>query len=408
MMKISKKTDSNFSADMFLSKIFTKGGPVLLFGTIVAFFSTIFGYTNFGSLLNSAVLSSLMIGLLLGLAFLCIITLIYFFIQTSYAEKSLIVKEKKKNLFNWLRKILRLTAILLWIYYTLRLIYLWRPVSIALESFWKAGFQFGNFNLTLGGVVSFMLIIYLSWLVSYIIRLLLEVEIFGRFDMPRGVPMAISSLTQYFLIFLGFMLAMSKLGFDLKNLSLLAGALGVGIGFGLQNTVNNFISGLILVFERPVTVGDIVNVAGHEGEVTKIGIRSSTIKQWDGSEVIVPNADLISQKVVNWTLTKYTRRIILTIHTHLDTDPDQVLGLMSEAAAKVKYVLKDPEAKAYFHGMKDKHLEFALFYWASGNILDCKSQVNLEVQKSLKAAGIKFQMPIPLKIDESKPPTQKS
>jgi len=107
--------------------------------------------------------------------------------------------------------------------------------------------------------------------------------------------------------------------------------------------------------------------------------------------------------VVNWTLTKYTRRIILTIHTHLDTDPDQVLALLTEAAAKVKYVLKNPETKAYFNGVQDKHLEFALFYWASGNILDCKSDVNLEVQKSLKASGIEFQMPIPIRIESEFP-----
>ena len=174
------------------------------------------------------------------------------------------------------------------------------------------------------------------------------------------------------------------------------------------NTVNNFISGLILAFERPVTVGDIVNVDGHEGEVQKIGIRASTIRQWDGSEVIVPNADLISKKVINWTLAKYTRRMILTIHTHLDSDPDLVLKLMKEASGKVDFVLQEPEAKAYFHGVKDKHLEFALYYWVSGNILDCKSMVNLEVQKLLKAANIKFQMPIPLKIEESGPPKQKT
>jgi len=155
---------------------------------------------------------------------------------------------------------------------------------------------------------------------------------------------------------------------------LLVGALGIGIGFGLQNIVNNFISGLILAFERSVPVGDIINVTGHEGEVQKIGIRASVIKQYDGSEVIVPNADLISSKVVNWTLSKYTRRLILTIHTHKDTDIDKVLKLMKDAVSKVEFVLKKPEAKSYFHGIKDKELEFALYFWASGNILDCKSR----------------------------------
>ena len=132
------------------------------------------------------------------------------------------------------------------------------------------------------------------------------------------------------------MLALSAAGFSLQNLGLLAGALGVGIGFGLQNIINNFISGLILAFERPVTVGDIINVSGSEGVVKKIGIRASVIKEYDGSEVIVPNAELISNKVINWTLSKYTRRSILTIHTHKDTDTDIVLKLMKDAVSQAR------------------------------------------------------------------------
>jgi small-conductance mechanosensitive channel len=190
------------------------------------------------------------------------------------------------------------------------------------------------------------------------------------------------------------MLALSAAGFNLANLGLLAGALGVGIGFGLQNIVNNFISGLILAFERPVTVGDVIIVAGHEGVVQRIGIRASVIKQYDGSEVIVPNSELISNRVINWTLAKYSRRLILTIYTHQKANTDQVLKIMKEAVSNVEVVLKEPEAKSYFHGIKDNQLEFALFYWASGNLLDCKSLVNQHVQKALKDAGIEFVMPL--------------
>ena len=155
-----------------------------------------------------------------------------------------------------------------------------------------------------------------------------------------------------------------------------------------------FISGLILAFERPVTVGDVIETAGNEGVVQKIGIRASVIKQYDGSEVIVPNSELISNRVTNWTLSKYTRRLNLTINTHLEADTDLVLKIMKEAASKVEFVLKEPEAKSYFHGIKDKEFEFALYYWATGNILDCKSLVNQQVQKALKDAGIDFVMPL--------------
>ena len=110
------------------------------------------------------------------------------------------------------------------------------------------------------------------------------------------------------------------------------------------------------------------------------------------------------QRVINWTLSKYTRRIIMTIHTHQDTDTAQVLKIMKEAAGEVEYVLKEPQAKSYFHGIKDNEFEFALFYWASGNILDCKSAVNQQVQKALKEAGIEFVMPLHVLMQKDQKP----
>ena len=118
----------------------------------------------------------------------------------------------------------------------------------------------------------------------------------------------------------------------------------------------------------------------------------------------VPNSELISNGVINWTLAKYSRRLILTIYTHQDADIDLVLKIMKEAVSNVEFVLKEPEVKSYFHGIKDNQLEFALFYWASGNILDCKSLVNQRVQKALKDAGIDFVMPLHVIMQDGKKP----
>jgi len=361
--------------------------------TFLAVLANILGYWNYAELVNEGVLLSLILLLLFPTGFHSILTAIQYFFQTRASEKSLVLKESKDRIYKWLFRNLRFGTALLWIYYTMRIFYLWDPFLAGVNSVLDIGHQFGELNVSIRNILGFILIVYLSWLVSFLIKNLLEVELFGRFKLPRGVPRAISSLTQYFLITVGFLLALSYAGFTMQNLGLLAGALGVGIGFGLQNIVNNFISGLILAFERPVTVGDLIIVGGLEGEVKRIGIRASVIKQYDGSEIIVPNADLISKQVINWTLTKYTRRIIMTIHTHQDTDTDLVLKVMKEASGNVEFVMKKPEAKAYFHGIRDNQFEFALYYWASGNILDCKSQVNQQVQKALKEAGVNFVMP---------------
>ena len=389
-----KRLDKEKMKSHFFYQLLNTIQPIYFFITLLAVVANIIGYWNYAELVNEAVLLSLILLLLFATGFFSLMTVIHYFFRTKAADRSLVLRESKTGIYKWLLRYLRIGTANLWVYYTMRLFYLWDPFIAGANKVLDIGYTFGALELSIRDILSFVLVVYLSWLLSFIIRNLLEIELFGRLKMPRGVPKAISSLTQYFLITLGFLLALSAAGFSMQNLGLLAGALGVGIGFGLQNIVNNFISGLILAFERPVTVGDIIIVAGHEGEVQKIGIRASVVKQYDGSEVIVPNSDLISNRVINWTLAQYNRRMILTIHTHLDTDTDQVLKIMKDAAYQVKHVLKKPEAKAYFHGVKDKQFEFALFYWASGNILDCKSLVNQQVQKALKEAGIEFVMPL--------------
>ncbi len=377
--------------------------PFFFLLTLSAIVANVIGYRNYTDLVNEAVLRSLMLLMLFTTGFFSLVSLIYQFFNTTLADKSLILKENKDKIYKWLFRNLRIGTVLLWAFFTLEFFYLWAPLINGVNGVLDLGYSTGNLTMTIRDILSFALVVYLSWLISFIIRNLLEVELFGRLRMPRGVPKAVSSLTQYFLITIGFMLALSAAGFSMQNLSLLAGALGVGIGFGLQNIVNNFISGLILAFERPVTVGDIINVSGNEGVVLKIGIRASIIKQYDGSQVIVPNAELISNKVVNWTLSEYTRRSVLTIHTHLETDTDQVLSIIKEAANRVKYVLKAPEAKSYFQGIKDKEMEFVLYFWSSENILDCRSMVNQEVQKGLSEAGINFVMPLQVHMKQEDP-----
>ena len=389
-----KRLTSETTQGRFFYQLLNTVQPFYFLLTLSAIIANLIGYRNYTDLVNEGVLLSMILLLLFATGFFSLTSAIHLFFKTKAADKSLLIKENKDRIYKWLFRNLRVGTVFLWAIFTLKFFFLLSPLTEGLKKVLDLGYEFGSLTMTIRDILSFILVVYLSWLISFIIRNLLEVELFGRLKLPRGVPKAVSSLTQYFLISLGFMLALSAAGFSMQNLSLMAGALGVGIGFGLQNIVNNFISGLILAFERPVTVGDIINVAGHEGEVQKIGIRASVIKQYDGSEVIVPNADLISGKVVNWTLTKYTRRMIMTVHTHQDTDTDLVLKTMKEAAYKVKLVLKKPEVKSYFHGIKDKQLEFALYYWASGNILDCKSLVNQEVQKALTGAGIEFVMPL--------------
>jgi small-conductance mechanosensitive channel len=139
--------------------------------------------------------------------------------------------------------------------------------------------------------------VWASFLISKFLRFLLEEDVCHHFNLVRGIPYAISTMLHYVILLLGFFVALGALGVDLTKLTILAGAFSVGIGFGLQNVINNFVSGLILLFERPIKVGDVIEVGGHVGEVSRIGIRASVIRTADDSEIIVPNGALISSQV---------------------------------------------------------------------------------------------------------------
>ena len=224
-------------------------------------------------------------------------------------------------------------------------------------------------------------------------------EIWGKTPqastLPRGVPFALSTLLHYLILVFGFFVALGVLGVDLTKATILAGALGVGVGFGLQNVVNNFVSGLILLFERPVQVGDTVVIDDVTGEVQHIGIRSCVVRTWDGAEVILPNALFISDPVTNWTLSNRLRRITLAVGVAYGSDPAVVTELLRTVAAAYPGVLAFPEPLALFTGFGDSALNFQLRVWTdrSDSWVAVQSDLYLAIYKTLVEAGIPIPFP---------------
>ena len=175
---------------------------------------------------------------------------------------------------------------------------------------------------------------------------------YPRVSLPRGVPATVTMLARYAVISLGFLIALSIAGIPLDRLAIVLGAFSVGIGFGLQTVVNNFVSGLILMFERPIQIGDAVEVSGLVGRVRRIGVRASTIETFDGAEVIVPNGTLVSSQLINWTLSSRSRRIEIQVGVAYGTDPEKVLALLRDAPKGQPGVLSQPEPMAIFRGVR--------------------------------------------------------
>jgi small-conductance mechanosensitive channel len=227
----------------------------------------------------------------------------------------------------------------------------------------QASLPVGSAELPVKSVINALLWVVGTAVLIRLTRWLLEEEILPRLRLPSGVPFAITMVVRYLLAIAGLVLALLTLGIDVSKVTLLAGALSVGMGFGLQNIVNNFFSGLILLFERPIHQGDVVEVGKLRGTVTKIGIRSSLIKTSEGAEVIVPNANLISKEVVNWTLSDRRRRIEIPVRVNRNVDEEDLLALLLTVARASNEVLADPVPEAMLRETNADSMDFVLACW---------------------------------------------
>jgi small-conductance mechanosensitive channel len=251
-----------------------------------------------------------------------------------------------------------------------------------------------NIDFSLGNILIFFFVIWLSVMITRIITRILEKDVFTRVTTAKGMPQTIILLLRITLITGGFFLAAGAAGMELTNLTIVLGAFSVGIGFGLQNIFNNMVSGLILAFERPIKVGDIVQVGELMGTVKSIGLRSSNVRSFDGAEVTVPNGNLISNQMINWTKSDNNRRMDIRVGVAYGTDPEEVLKLMEETAAEFTEVRKSPAPRGYFLEFGESSLDFRLLAWVHLDIrLEVESDLKVAINRKLKEAGI--QVPFP-------------
>jgi len=280
------------------------------------------------------------------------------------------------------------------------------PVVATTRRILAAEWTHGALHVSVGDVIAFFLTIYLAFVVSSIVRVVLEEEVFPRARLRPGLPYALTSLMRYTIICLGFILAIAVLGVNFDRITVLGGAFGIGVGFGLQNVVNNFVSGLIVLFERPVRVGDAVQISDVQGEVRRIGIRSSTVRTWDGAEVVVPNSMLVSEKVTNWTPIDRRRRIVIPVNVSYGSVPDEVLKVLAAVAAQTPDLVAAPAPQPIFLGFGDYALRFELRVWTDrlDRVDGLRSEMGMAVYAALRDAGIAIPIARDIRIQQESPP----
>jgi small-conductance mechanosensitive channel len=283
----------------------------------------------------------------------------------------------------------------MWLLIALNLFSVRQPIFVFFRDVLSWSATVGTVTFSLGSVVLFFVMIWIAVLISRFLRFVLEEDVYPRVGFGGGVSYAVSTMLHYSILVIGFVIAVGVLGVDFTKFALIAGAVGIGVGFGLQNIINNFVSGLILLIERPVKVDDAVQIGEHVGSLKQIGLRACVLRKLDGSEVIVPNSQLISEEVINWTLSDEKRRIDIPIGVAYGTDPNVIFDLLNPVAMKYNEVLKDPAPRTLFQGFGESTLDFELRVWT--NITDgwqgLRSEIMTEMYAVLTAAGIEIPFP---------------
>lgn len=303
------------------------------------------------------------------------------------------VQGHRMLLSNRFNRWLRVGAFLSWIALTLQVPGLLQPALAMIAEFWSASATIGSFTISVEDLAYFFLAIWLAVVLSRFLRFVLEEEVYPNLNLDRGLPYAVSTLLHYVLLVTGVVIGLGILGVDMTRFTIVAGAFSVGIGFGLQNIVNNFVSGLIVLFERPIKVGDTIQIDDVIGRVQHIGIRASVVRSTAGSEVIIPNAKLISDKVTNWTLSSQLRQIAVPILTKPDIDVPEFKRVLLDIAARDPRVADKPAPEVLFIRRALDSFEFELRVWTPqvDAWLEVKSDLITGINEALRQAEMAAQ-----------------
>lgn len=327
---------------------------------LVTFVANCLGYNRLSRLLGHTLLTSAYLALVLYGAIRIVDGIVLSALNVPPLVRLGLVKRNRAFLYERTWRLLVWLGIILWTFFLLDSLALRAPLFQDLKALSSTTLSIGSHKFTVGDILLFAVAIWIALITSRICRFVLDEEVFPRVHLAPGLHYSISKTLHYAILIVGFFAGVDMLGFDLSKLTILAGAFSVGLGFGLQNIINNFVSGLILLFERPIKIGDVIQLDTTEGVVEQIGIRASIVRTVNGSEIILPNSKLISDPVTNWTFSRRQRLIVISISVVPGTDAQKVIDALKSAAVSHPGVLKDPPPQALFIDFTGGALRFEL------------------------------------------------
>ncbi|MFW6071779.1 MAG: mechanosensitive ion channel family protein [Candidatus Bipolaricaulota bacterium] len=260
----------------------------------------------------------------------------------------------------------------------------------------KSIFTVSGQGISVMSFLYFVVVIVLSVVLSRLFVQFLKRNVYSQTEIERGAQYTLSRLVRYVTITIGFLIALQMIGFDLSVLAVFGGLFGVGIGFGLQNIFSNFASGIILMLERPIQVGDTVELDGILGKVEEIRFRVAVVNTFDNESIIVPNSHLVSEEVTNWSYGGDSRlRLRIPIGVDYGTDIQQVEDILLEIADEEEKVMPEPEPQVFFKEHADSSLNFELRVWIPSpqERIKVRDNIRREIDRRFNEAGIGIPFP---------------
>ncbi|MBW1952708.1 MAG: mechanosensitive ion channel family protein [Deltaproteobacteria bacterium] len=372
---------------------------LVLFGLMVVILGDLLGFHNLATYLSQATVNTT------GILFLFLVLaqlsddFATFFI---HPKEGLLVQKFPSwtasiaNIYQQWRKLVPAAIVILAIPFILDIWGMWSTISAKLLKILTYGPHLGPVKLTPLAIVLAIVVLYLANRLSHLLQFLMEKRLYSRKGWDEGVQATISKTTHYALMTLGTIVALGFMGFNLTNIALIAGALGVGIGFGLQNIVHNFISGLILLLERPIKVGDMLIIDGQWGMVKEVRVRSTVFQTFDRYVLIIPNSELISNKVLNWTFYgKGINRLSLKVGVAYGSDVHRVTKIIDRVCRDNPNVLHAPPPTIYFSAFGDSSLDFNIWvYLRTPDVrITVTHELNCAIFDAFREHGIEIPFP---------------
>jgi potassium-dependent mechanosensitive channel len=383
---IGAKTTKRFAR---VIRVATQIGLIVFPVTLLA---NVLGYVNFANLLGYGALRSAYVAAALYAALRIVEGLIILSLAAPPLGLIRVVRLNRPMLQRRICGVAEFLAFVWWLSLTLKFFELQTPLITSTAAALQANLTIGSLSISLGHVLVFIGAVWASFLVSKFFRFILEEDVYHHWKLERGIPQAISTMVHYAVLLTGFFIGLAAIGVDLTKVTILAGAFTVGVGFGLQTVINNFVCGLILLFERPIKVGDVIEVSGIVGEVRRIGIRASVVRTPDGSEAIIPNGTLISSQVINWTFSDQRRAVEVSVTMVRGTAPQRVVELLKGIAATHPGVVKEPAPEAYPVNFASGAVTFQLRAWTNRyeDWVQVRSDLSLAIDDALTRENIRI------------------